>query len=81
MRWNGLRTLTLSPVCNIQLGDMAFHDLSAEVSDNVLEHDVTVGLDVLRRLHTYWDVPAGRWTVANAPRWASARCGGLVLSR
>lgn len=57
---NGLRELTLSPVRNIQIGGTAFHDLSAEISDNVLEHDVTVGLDVLRRLHTYWDVPAGK---------------------
>ncbi len=57
---NGLRTLTLSTVYDIRLGGLAFHDLSAEVSNNVLEHDVTIGLDVLRRLHTYWDVPAGK---------------------
>lgn len=61
---NGLRTLTLSPVRDIQIGGAAFHDLSAEISDNVLEHDVTVGLDVLRRLHTYWDVPAGKLWLA-----------------
>ncbi|MGN6208862.1 aspartyl protease family protein [Asticcacaulis sp.] len=61
---NGLRTLTLSPVRDIHIGGMAFHDLSAEISDNVLEHDVTLGLDVLRRLHTYWDVPAGRLWLA-----------------
>jgi predicted aspartyl protease len=61
---NGLRTLTLSPVRNIQIGGVTFRDLDAEISDNVLEHDVTVGLDVLRRLHTYWDVPAGKLWLA-----------------
>ena len=61
---NGLRELTLSPVRGILIGGTAFHDLSAEISDNVLEHDVTVGLDVLRRLHTYWDVPAGKLWLA-----------------
>ena len=61
---NGLRELTLSPVRNIEIGGTAFHDLSAEISDNVLEHDVTVGLDVLRRLHSYWDVPAGKLWLA-----------------
>ncbi len=61
---NGLRTLAVSPVRDIRLGGMAFHDLSAEISDNVLEHDVTVGLDVLRRLHTYWDVQAGELWLA-----------------
>jgi predicted aspartyl protease len=61
---NGLRTLTLSTVHDIRLGGLAFHDLSAEISDNVLEHDVTIGLDVLRRLHTYWDVPAGKLWLA-----------------
>lgn len=61
---NGLRTLSLSPVRNIQLGGAAFHDLSAEISDNVLEHDVTLGLDVLRRLHTYWDIRAGKLWLA-----------------
>ena len=66
---NGLRTLTLSTVHDIRLGGLAFHDLSAEISDNVLEHDVTVGLDVLRRLHTYWDVPAGKlWLAPSAGR-------------
>src|ERR1700741_3948829 len=30
----------------------------------------------------HYDLLAGRrWTVANGPRWAPARCGGLVLSR
>jgi len=57
---NGPRTLTLSPVRDIRLGGLAFRDLSAEISDNVLEHDVTLGLDVLRRLHSFWDVPAGK---------------------
>ena len=57
---NGLRPLTLSPVRDIRLGGLAFHDLSAEISDNMLEHDVTLGLDVLRRLHTYWDIRAGK---------------------
>ncbi|MFT4074999.1 MAG: retropepsin-like aspartic protease [Asticcacaulis sp.] len=57
---NGLRRLTLSPVRDIRLGGIAFNDLSAEISDNVLEHDVTVGLEVLRRLHSYWDVSAGK---------------------
>jgi predicted aspartyl protease len=57
---NGLRTLMLSPIRDIRLGNLAFHDLSAEISDNVLEHDVTIGLDVLRRLHSFWDVPASR---------------------
>ncbi len=61
---NGLRTLTLSPIRDIEVGRAAFYDLSAEVSDNVLEHDVTVGLDVLRRLHTYWDVQAGKLWLA-----------------
>lgn len=54
---NGLRRLTLSPVRDIRLGGVVFTDLSAEISDNVLENDVTVGLDVLRRLHSYWDLP------------------------
>lgn len=61
---NGLRTLTVSPVRDIRLGDVAFHDLSAEISDNVLEHDVTVGLDILRRLHSYWDLPSGKLWLA-----------------
>lgn len=61
---NGLRELTLSPIRDIQIGGVVFHDLSAEISDNVLEHDVTVGLDVLRRLHTYWDVPGGKLWLA-----------------
>jgi predicted aspartyl protease len=61
---NGLRTLTLSTVRDIRIGGQAFHDLAAEISDNVLEHDVTLGLDILRRLHTYWDLPAGKLWLA-----------------
>lgn len=53
---SGLHTITMSSVRDATIGGLTFRDIPVEVSDNLLEFDVNLGLDVFLRLRSFWDM-------------------------
>jgi len=64
----GLREITMSSVAHAALAGLTFRDVPAEVSDNRLEYDVNLGLDVFLRLRSWWDLADGRIWLSGHPQ-------------
>ncbi len=64
---SGLHTITMSSVRDATIGGLTFRDIPVEVSDNLLEFDVNLGLDVFLRLRSFWDMDRSRiWLAGNS---------------
>ena len=57
---SGLHTITMSSVRDATLGGLTFRDVPVEISDNLLEFDVNLGLDIFLRLRSFWDMGRSR---------------------